>query len=99
MLNLTKCLADRGIRDGVRVNGINPGSIRTDRLTVRIERFAADAGLTLEEAERRMTEQMGVTRFGEPAEVADLVAFLASERASYVHGAIIDIDGGLTRTL
>jgi NAD(P)-dependent dehydrogenase (short-subunit alcohol dehydrogenase family) len=42
---------------------------------------------------------MGVERFGEPAEVADAVAFLASDRAAYLQGAVLDVDGGLTRTL
>jgi NAD(P)-dependent dehydrogenase (short-subunit alcohol dehydrogenase family) len=42
---------------------------------------------------------MGVARFGEPGEIADAVAFLASDRAAYVQGAVLDIDGGLTRTL
>jgi NAD(P)-dependent dehydrogenase (short-subunit alcohol dehydrogenase family) len=99
MLNLTKCLADRGIRDGVRVNAINPGSIRTDRLAARVAHTAKETALSIDEAERHMTERMGIARFGTPEEIANLVAFLASEQASYVHGAIIDADGGLTRTL
>ena len=99
VLNLTKCLADRGVRDGVRVNAVNPGSIRTDRLTTRIRQLANEKGVTEEEAARLMTARMGVERFGEPAEVADAVAFLASDRAAYLQGAILDVDVGLTRTL
>ena len=99
VLNLTKCLADRGVRDGVRVNAINPGSIRTDRLTTRIQQLANEKGITEEEATRQMTTRMGIARFGNPAEIADAVAFLASERAAYLQGAVLDIDGGLTRTL
>jgi NAD(P)-dependent dehydrogenase (short-subunit alcohol dehydrogenase family) len=99
VLNLTKCLADRGVRDGVRVNAINPGSIKTDRLTIRIQQFAKEKGITEEEAVRQMTTRMGIARFGNPAEIANAVAFLASERAAYLQGAVLDIDGGLTRTL
>ncbi len=99
MLNLTKCLADRGVRDGVRVNAINPGAIHTDRLAVRIRSLAQDKGVTEEEAVRQLTERMNVARIGNPNEIADVVAFLASERAAYVQGATFDVDGGLTRTL
>jgi 3-oxoacyl-[acyl-carrier protein] reductase len=99
LLNLTKCLADRGVADGVRVNAINPGSIKTDRLTTRIRTLAGEKHIAEEEAAREMTARMGVARFGEPDEIADAVAFLASDRAAYIQGAILDIDGGLTRTL
>jgi NAD(P)-dependent dehydrogenase (short-subunit alcohol dehydrogenase family) len=99
VLNLTKCLADRGVRDGVRVNAINPGSIKTERLAARIRQLASEKGISEEAAAREMTARMGVARFGEPSEVADAVAFLASARAAYIQSAVIDIDGGLTRTL
>ncbi len=99
MLNLTKCLADRGVRDGVRVNAINPGSILTDRLTLRIRKLAADRSLPEAAAAAEMTEHAGLARFGEASEIADVVAFLASPRSAYINGAILDVDGGLTRTL
>ena len=99
VLNLTKCLADRGVHDGVRVNAVNPGSILTERLTTRIQRLADDRGVPYEEASRQMAAQMRIARFGEPGEIADVVAFLASERAAYLQGAILDVDGGVTRTL
>ena len=98
LLNLTKVLADRGVRDGVRVNAINPGSIRTDRLQIRLDRFAAEHGIDAAAAER-MAQAQGVARFGDPVEIARAVAFLASPAAAYCQGAILDIDGGQTRTL
>ena len=99
LLNLTKALADRGLKDGVRVNAINPGSIATERLQKRLERFASEQGIDHEQATQRMAQAMGVSRFGDPSEIARAVAFLASPQSAYCHGAILDIDGGQTRTL
>lgn len=98
-MNLTKVLADRGVAEGVRVNAINPGSIATDRLKTRIASFAKEQGIDVTEAAIRMPRAMGVARFGEPQEIAKAVAFLASPAAAYINGAILDVDGGLTRTL
>jgi len=94
LMNLTKSLADRGVRDGVRVNCINPGSIRTERLTSRIATVMAERGLDEPAAATALAEATGVARFGEASEIASVVAFLASGEASYIQGAILDVDGG-----
>lgn len=100
LLNLTKALADRGVRDGVRVNAVNPSSIATDRLTSRVRRVAEDRGIDESVAATEMAGRLRVSRFGRPDEVAHVVAFLASEAASgYCNGSIVDVDGGQTRTL
>jgi len=99
LLNLTKVLADRGVRDGVRVNAINPGGIATDRLKTRVKDFATERGLEPGAAEAEMAKAFGVARFGTPEEIARLVAFLASPQAAFCQGSIIDADGGQTRTL
>jgi len=99
LLNLTKVLADRGAQDGIRVNAVNPGSIATERLQTRIKAFASEHGLDTDKAAKSMAQKLGVARFGEPAEIARVVAFLASPVASYCHGSIVDVDGGQTRTL
>jgi 3-oxoacyl-[acyl-carrier protein] reductase len=95
----TKALADRGVKDGVRVNAINPGSIKTERLDVRLKSFAAEQGIDVSRAEAELAKASGVSRFGEPAEIAAAVAFLASSRCGFCHGALLDVDGGQTRTL
>lgn len=99
LLNLTKVLADRGVRDGVRVNAINPGGIATDRLQTRLKAFAAERNVDLPAAEREMARALGVARFGQPDEIARLVAFLASPQSAFCQGSIVDADGGQTRTL
>ena len=99
LLNLTKALADRGVRDGVRVNAINPGGIITERLQTRVRALAAERGLAEETAQQELARTLGVARFGTPAEIARLVAFLASPQAAYCQGTIVDADGGQTRTL
>ncbi len=83
--NFTKSLAGEGARHGVRVVGINPGPILTERL-LKMRPGGLD-----DEAMKRMTP---LGRPGKPEEVADLALFLASERAAFIHGANITIDGG-----
>ena len=99
LMNLTKALADRGVREGVRFNAINPGSIATERLQIRIQNHAKANNISLEEAAKRLPHEMRIERFGEPQEIARVVAFLASPQAAYIQGAILDVDGGATRAL
>jgi 3-oxoacyl-[acyl-carrier protein] reductase len=99
LLNLTKALADRGVRDGIRVNAINPGGVVTERLQTRVRALAAERGIAEDVAQQELAGALGVARFGSPSEIARLVAFLASPQAAYCQGSIVDADGGQTRTL
>ncbi|MDB4967261.1 MAG: family oxidoreductase [Myxococcales bacterium] len=94
-----KAMAERGIHDGVRVCVVNPGSIATDRLRTRIQALAAAEGLDEAAAAGAMARRLGIARFGTPEEVAAVVLFLASAPAAYVQGAVLDVDGGATRTI
>lgn len=97
LINLSKAIAEQGIRDGVRINVICPGDVETDRLAGRIDRFAQDRGLSREEAARIMLKEKGIRRFGRPQDIAHMAVFLCTPQASYVHGAVITVDGGATR--
>lgn len=99
LMNFTKALADRGVKDGVRVNAINPGSITTERLQTRLKTSATENNIDFDEAVKRMPREMKIARFGDPAEIARVVAFLASPQAAYIQGVILDVDGGATRAL
>jgi 3-oxoacyl-[acyl-carrier protein] reductase len=87
------------VGDGVQVNAINPGAVRTARLAARLRTLAEANGISAAEAEARMVAGSGITRIGEPQDVANLVAFIVSPQNRYLHGALIDLDGGTTKTM
>jgi 3-oxoacyl-[acyl-carrier protein] reductase len=95
LLAFTKSMAQIGDRDGVRVNAVNPGQIETERMAGVLKSM----GLPEAEARARLLQELGLSRFGKPEDIAATVAFLVSPRANYVHGALIDVDGGRTRGL
>ena len=99
LLSFTKAMADNGVRDGVQVNAINPGTVRTDRFAKRMQALAAERGIPLAAAEPLFVREAHVTRVGEPEDLAALVAFVASPAGRFLHGALIDMDGGATKTL
>lgn len=98
LLTFTKALADVGVRDGVQVNAINPGYIRTDRFQARLQQRVRETGESVEQAEAGLVAAAGIIRLGEPADIARLVSFVVSPDARYLQGALIDADGGQTKT-
>ena len=99
LLSLTKSLAAAGLGAGIQVNAINPGAIRTDRLEKRLAALAASRNISLEAAERIFIETEQVTRIGEPEDIANLVVFVVSPQGGFLHGSLIDADGGATKTI
>ena len=91
--NIAKNLSDQVAKDGILVNCIHPGPTRTPRQTGILERRAKDANISLEEAERRVAEDIPIGRLVEPEEVASLVLFLVSDKARAITGQTIGIEG------
>ncbi|HLI19532.1 MAG TPA: SDR family oxidoreductase [Stellaceae bacterium] len=99
VVSLTKALAEFGRGDGIRVNGVSPGLIDTGRFRARLEEMAREQNLSVDAARARLVERLGIARLGTAQEVADVVDFLLSERNTYLDGAIIDIDGGMNKSM
>jgi 3-oxoacyl-[acyl-carrier protein] reductase len=99
MLSFTKAMADMGVADGVQVNAINPGAVRTARLVTRLRTLSKERGISVAEAEAQMVADSGITKIGEPEDIANLVAYMVSPQNRYLHGALIDLDGGTTKTM
>lgn len=95
LLGWSKTLAGEVGRDGVTVNVVLPGRVATKRITFLDEQKAKREGKAVEDVSAASTATIPVGRYGEPQEYADVVAFLASARASYLTGSVIRVDGGL----
>jgi 3-oxoacyl-[acyl-carrier protein] reductase len=94
-----KTLAEEVGPDGITVNVVLPGMLLSDRVRFLIQQRAEEAGRSFEEQVDHESQSMPLRRLGDPQELGDVVAFLASERASYLTGSFIQIDGGLYRGL
>jgi 3-oxoacyl-[acyl-carrier protein] reductase len=93
----SKTLADQVAADGITVNTVAPGRIKTERLQQLDADAAERTGRSQAEVERESQQTIPMGRYGDPSEFANVVAFLASEAASYVTGVTLLVDGGLFR--
>lgn len=94
-----RTLANEVARDGITVNSVMPGYTRTERLVHLAEHNATTRGTSVAEAYAQWEREIPMARLGEPDELAALIAFLASARASYITGQSIAVDGGWIRSL
>lgn len=92
-----KTLSREVAGDGITVNSVAPGSTATDRIFDLAEDRADQAGVEPDEMADRMREQIPVGRFAKPREIGDAVAFLCSERAAFLTGQVVPVDGGSQR--
>jgi 3-oxoacyl-[acyl-carrier protein] reductase len=99
VVGFMKSLADEVARYNITVNNVLPGSILTERLRQMNAVWAREQGKSQEEALAERLRRIPMGRIGEPEELANLVVFLASERASYITGASIPVDGGAQRAM
>ncbi|MDJ0644760.1 MAG: SDR family oxidoreductase [Flavobacteriaceae bacterium] len=97
--NWSKTLANELGEFGITVNNILPGATSTVRLSEIIKNKAEKTGKSVEEISRAMKNSIPAKRFAQPGEIANAVAFLASEAASYINGINVPVDGGRTKSL
>lgn len=97
LINFTKALADLGAGSKVLVTGVSPGPVKTERWDGLIAQQARAAGQSVDDYVQERSKELPLGRIALPEEVADVVCFLASERASFLTGITITVDGGITR--
>ena len=96
---LAKAFSDRGIADGVQVNSVLPGPVMTGRRRSYLAHWAPLHDMTVEEATTKFPREAGIARYGEPEEIAELMAFLVSPGARWMTGSTLRMDGGEVKSI
>jgi len=96
---LAKAFSDRGIADCVQVNSVLPGPVMTGRRRSYLEHWAPTHGMSVEEATIRFPQEAGIARYGDPEEIAELMAFLVSPAARWMTGSSLRMDGGEVKSI
>ena len=91
---LAKAFAEQGIKDGMQVNSIVPGPVMTGRRRSFLEKWAPAHNMSVEQATKQFPEEAGISRYGRPEQIADLLAFMVSPAAKWMTGTSVRMDGG-----
>jgi 3-oxoacyl-[acyl-carrier protein] reductase len=94
IIALAKAFAEQGIRDGVQVNSIVPGAVMTGRRRSFLEKWAPAHNMSVDEAMEKFPEEAGISRYGQPEEIAELLGFMVSPAAQWMTGTSVRMDGG-----
>jgi 3-oxoacyl-[acyl-carrier protein] reductase len=94
IIAMAKAFAEQGIKDGVQVNSIVPGAVMTGRRRSFLEKWAPAHNMSVDEATRKFPEEAGISRYGQPEEIAELLAFMVSPAAKWMTGSSVRMDGG-----
>jgi 3-oxoacyl-[acyl-carrier protein] reductase len=99
ILGLSRVLASQHAKEGILINSVAPGFMRTARMEQIGAVRAKEAGITMDEFFLKQSRDIPLQRYGEPEELANVIVFLGSERASYLTGTTVSVDGGLMKGL
>ncbi len=96
---LAKAFSDRGLKDDVQVNSVLPGPVMTGRRRSYLEKWAPVHKVSVEEATQKFLQDAGISRYGNPEEIAELMAFLVSPAAHWLTGSALRMDGGEVKSI
>ena len=99
IIAMAKAFSDRGITDGVQVNSVLPGPVMTGRRRSYLEHWAPLHQMTVAEATAKFPAEAGIARYGQPEEIAELMAFLVSPPARWLTGSTLRMDGGEVKSI
>ena len=97
VVGFAKTLANECAKDNILVNVVCPGPNLTNRMKELINKTVNETGKSEAEVKKSWTDQIPLGRLGNPEELANLIVFLASEKASYITGTVIQVDGGFVK--
>jgi 3-oxoacyl-[acyl-carrier protein] reductase len=99
LVAMARAFAERGVKDGVQVNSVLPGPVFTNRRRSYMEKYAPAHNMTVEEALEKFPAEAGITRYGQPEDIANLMAFIVSPEGKWMTGSAVRMDGGEIKTV